>query len=113
MLIKFTIRDNDPISKEVMRDLASGFEGFRYCEEVSEADLVILDPETKDLSSFSISPETQIIIVSANEEHIRKVFNKGITDYIKEPLNDPQRFLNGLQKVTDSWSETSISLSKS
>lgn len=81
-------------------------EAHRRLGEI-QADLVFLEIDLPHINGFNfietLDETTQVVLITASEEHALEAFDYGVTDYLLKPLN-PRRFSFSMEKILKKYS---------
>ncbi len=123
--IRAIIVDDEPLTRERVRDLAGRSEGITIVGEgsngldaldliaVHKPDLVFIDVEMPELNGFGVIAELSddsmpaIIFITAYEHYAKKAFDVGAVDYLHKPIT-PARFAAAITRAKEKLERPSI-----
>lgn len=123
--IRAVIIDDEPLTRERVRDLAGRSEGITIVGEGSNGlealdlitlhkpDLIFIDVEMPELNGFGVIAELSdesmpaIIFITAFEHYAKKAFDVGAIDYLHKPIT-PSRFAAAVARAKDKVERPSI-----
>jgi len=116
--MKYLIIDDNPMARAVLRQLASGLEGFEYAGECASAleafnflqkeavDLLLLDVEMPEMSGLelmqNLSVKPLVILITSKTEYAVEAFELNVADYIVKPVTMP-RFMAAISRARELW----------
>lgn len=114
--MKVLIVDDEPIARQILRDLVESTNGLEYLGEAAngneaveriieaDPDLVLLDLEMPGQGGISVIRSLRgtrlplVIFVTAYEQHALEAFEVGAVDYLLKPVRR-ERFAKAIEKV--------------
>jgi DNA-binding LytR/AlgR family response regulator len=114
--MKALIVDDEPIARQILRELLEGFPGVEVAGEASTGvealdamqdlapDIILLDLQMPDLDGFGVARGLRggvapvIIFVTAYEQHALEAFNQGAVDYLLKPVR-LERLATAIEKA--------------
>jgi two-component system LytT family response regulator len=123
--IRAIIVDDEPLTRERIRDLATKSEGITIVGEGSNGlealnlislhkpDLVFIDVEMPELNGFAVISELgddstpAIIFITAYEHYAKKAFDVGAIDYLHKPIT-PSRFASAIARAKEKLERPSV-----
>jgi len=122
------IVDDDPFSRQVLRDLVTKTDILHLVTECStaveainvlskeEVDLILLDIEMPEISGFDLLSNLEnkplVILITGHEEFAAKAFEYNVTDYLVKPI-EFARFSKAVQRAHDLYRQALASGSDS
>ena len=123
--IRAIVVDDEPLTRERVRDLAGKSSGISIVGEgknglealdliaQQKPDLVFIDVEMPELNGFGVVSELNedsppaIIFITAYEHYARKAFDVGAVDYLHKPIT-PSRFAAAIGRAKERLERPSI-----
>ena len=123
--IRALIVDDEPLTRERVRDLATRSEGITIVGEGSNGlqaldlialhkpDLIFIDVEMPELNGFGVISELNdesapaIIFITAYEHYAKQAFDVGAVDYLHKPIT-PSRFASAVGRAREKLERPSI-----
>jgi two-component system LytT family response regulator len=119
------IVDDEPLTRERVKDLAGQTEGLSIVGEGSNGldaldliarhkpDLVFIDVEMPELNGFGVIAELSedampaVIFITAYEQYAKQAFDVGAVDYLHKPIT-PSRFAAAINRAKEKLERPSI-----
>ena len=123
--IRAIIVDDEPLTRERVRDLASLSNGITIVGEGSNGlealdlialhkpDLIFIDVEMPELNGFGVIAELNdesvpvIVFITAYEHYAKQAFDVGAVDYLHKPITPP-RFADAITRAKEKLERPSI-----
>ena len=123
--IRALIVDDEPLTRERVRDLASRAEGVIIVGEGTNGlqaldliarykpDLIFIDVEMPELNGFGVIAELSddstpaVIFITAYEQYAKKAFDVGAVDYLHKPIT-PSRFSAAIERAREKLDRPSV-----
>lgn len=123
--IRALIVDDEPLTRERIRDLAARTEGITIIGEGANGlealdlitrhkpDLIFIDVEMPELNGFGVISELSddsmpaVIFITAYEQYAKKAFDVGAVDYLHKPIT-PSRFSAAIARAKEKLERPSI-----
>lgn len=123
--IRALIVDDEPLTRERVRDLAGKAEGIAIVGEGANGlqaldliarhkpDLIFIDVEMPELNGFGVISELSddstpaVIFITAYEQYAKKAFDVGAVDYLHKPIT-PSRFAAAIARAREKLERPSV-----
>jgi len=123
--IRALIVDDEPLTRERVRDLATRAEGIAIVGEGANGlqaldlitrhkpDLIFIDVEMPELNGFGVIAELDddsapaVIFITAYEQYAKKAFDVGAVDYLHKPIT-PSRFAAAIARAREKLERPSV-----
>jgi two-component system LytT family response regulator len=117
-VIRAIVADDEPLTRERVRDLIAKTEGLELVGEARnglealdlitahEPDIIFLDVEMPGLDGFGVIAELDtkgtpaVIFITAYEHYARQAFDVGAIDYLHKPIT-PSRFAEAVDRARE------------
>lgn len=124
-MIRAIVVDDEPLTRERVRDLIGRTEGLELVGEgrnglealdlitALEPDLIFIDVEMPELDGFGVIAELDmkgtpaVIFITAYEHYARQAFDVGAIDYLHKPIT-PSRFAEAVERARERLERHSV-----